>query len=69
MFKVGEFAKLEGQVVEILELKFAAPAYNLSKIDVKIRLTTSKLTAWVRANDLSPISSQKTPKILYSKNK
>ena len=69
MFKVGEYAKLEGQVVEILELKLAPPAYNLSKVNVKIRLTNDNLTHLVCANELTPIEKQKTPKTLYSKNK
>lgn len=76
-FIKGEYASLEGQLVEIIDisvknlgyLKGKEPPKTEIRVTYKIKLLNDKLTHWVLESDLNKVENQKTPKILYSKPK
>ena len=61
-YKSGDFAKIQGQLVEIMDVKI-----DEKSISYKIRLVKwkNRLTNWIDAINLEPISSQVAPKVLY----
>lgn len=65
-YKLGQYATLQGQIVQILDLKLRYNSeYNWYAY--KIKLTHDNLTHWVNEVDLEPLSSQTTPQVLYGR--
>ena len=60
-FKAGEYALLDGQVVEILDVKHG----DTSAWRYKVKLLNDNLTHWVADVYLSP-TNQSAPKVLFS---
>ena len=65
-YEPGEFALVEGQVVEIIDRKIG---YNdmCDYYTYKVRLLDTRLTNWLYEPEISPISNQSTPQILYGR--
>lgn len=60
-FKKGDFAKIQGQIVKIIDV-FTGDGM----LKYKVMLLKGRLTSWVKASDIQKIENQKTPKALYS---
>lgn len=65
-FKPGEFAVLQGQVVEILEVQIGKSKYWDDDFFYKIKLLNDNLTHRVHQSKLSKMENQTAPKVLFS---
>ena len=64
VYKVGDFALLQGQVIEIIEIE----QRYLGEINRRIcvKLISDSLRHWIHEGELKPMS-QEAPKVLFSK--
>lgn len=65
-FKPGEFAVLEGQIVEIISVLTFESLYNDRDIYYKIRLMNDPMVHRIHHKRLERLENQKTAKILFS---
>lgn len=69
-YEPGEFALVEGQIVEIIDRKIGFAGGPAEYYTYKVRLKGIRLTNWLDEEELEPLQNQKTPQILYGrKNK
>lgn len=61
-YKSGDFAKVQGQLVEIIDVRVDGNTINYR---VRLAKFKNKLTSWINSLHLEPISSQRAPKVLY----
>lgn len=61
-FKKGEFARIQGQIVKIIDVFTGETVPKYKVLLVKGR---NKLTTWVKQDTLDVIDNQRTPKVLY----
>jgi len=65
-FKKGDFALVQGQVVEILDVRIGmSREFDWWRYRVEI----NKMVAWVNEVDITRFADQKAPKTLFSKAK
>lgn len=63
----GEFALVQGQVVEIIDRKIGHAGGPVEYYTYKIRLRDTRLTNWVDEDELDAIPNQKTPQVLFGR--
>jgi len=65
----GDFATVEGQIVKIIDkrmISHQSHAINCASSWIyKIKLMNDNLTHWINGRKITPLESQKAPKILY----
>ncbi len=63
-YEPGDYALVEGQVVEIIDRKIG---YNdmCDFYTYKVRLRNTRLTNWLYEPEIQPIANQATPQVLY----
>jgi hypothetical protein len=65
-FKKGEFALLQGQVVEVLKIALKS-TWDADYYMYQIKLLNDNLTHWVFESDLVKTPHQRAPKVLFSR--
>jgi len=63
-FKKGDFALLQGQLVEIIDI--IIPGKNFKIARLRVKLLNTRLTNWVMEDEIDKLSSQNAPKVLFS---
>jgi hypothetical protein len=65
-FKVGDYALLQGQVVEIIEILPIMSKHWPEEFGCRVKLLNDTLTHKVPSSKLATLNNQDAPKILYS---
>lgn len=65
LFKKGDYATIDGQMVEIIDLRHEN---GFIMFKVKLMKFKNKLTNWVYQANLSPIINQNNARILFGKS-
>lgn len=67
-YNFKDFALLQGQIVQILDVKYIRPTkFHELRTNVKIKLVGDTHTHWVDIKSLQPLKDQTAAKILFNK--
>lgn len=67
-YKVGDFALVQGQIVEILDVRIGMNR-EFDWYRYKVKLENDTITVWVNEVDIQKIDKQDAPKVLYGRRK
>lgn len=65
-FKTGDFALVQGQIVEILDVRIGT-SREFDWYRYKVKLNHNTITMWVNEVDIQKIDKQNAPKVLFGR--
>ena len=65
-YKIGDFALVQGKVVEILDIKISM-SREFDWFRYRIKLNEGKITCWINEVDIQKIEKQSAPQVLFGR--